>query len=151
MWYMLMGFLLLSADVISKFAAIKYLKNINTLPVAEGIFHLTYVENRGAAFGIFQDGRVFLIIVSVLMISAALYFAQKYKNRSKCLSFGIAILVSGALGNLIDRVFRGFVVDFLDFCLIDYPVFNLADIFVCIGAGLIAIFIIFTEGKENEN
>ncbi len=149
--YLLTGILLLAADILSKLAAVKYLKPIDTFALWDGVFHLTYVENRGAAFGMLQGGRIFFILVTLLVFGAVLYFAKKYKIQSKWQSWGLTLISAGAAGNLIDRVLRGFVVDFLDFCLIDYPVFNLADIFVCTGAGLICIYIIFIEGKSNED
>ncbi len=149
--YLLTAILLLGVDIATKLGAIKYLKPIDTLPFWEGVFHLTYVENRGAAFGMMQGGRIFFILISIIILGAIFYFAKRYKNQSRCLDFGLVLLSAGAIGNLIDRVFRGFVVDFLDFCLIDYPVFNMADIFVCVGAGLLAVFIIFFEGKNNED
>ncbi len=151
MLYIIMGIILLGADIATKLFAIEYLRPIDTYPVWEGVFHLTYVENRGAAFGMLEGGRVFFIVVSIVIIAAILYFAKKYKNRSRCLDFGLTLITAGALGNLLDRIFRGFVVDFLDFCIIDYPVFNMADIFVCVGAGLLAVFIIFFEGKRHED
>ncbi len=151
MLYVMIGIILLGADIVTKLLAIEHLKPIDTCPLWEGVFHLTYVENRGAAFGMLQGGRVFFIVVSIVIITAILYFARKYKNQSKCLDFGLTLITAGAAGNLIDRVFRGFVVDFFDFCLIDYPVFNMADVFVCIGAGLLMIFIIFFEGKHHED
>lgn len=151
MLYVIIGILLLGTDIATKLLAIEYLKPIGTFPIWEGVFHLTYVENRGAAFGMMQGGRVFFILISLIIIGAMFYFAKRYKNRSKLLDWGLTLITAGALGNLLDRIFRGFVVDFFDFCLIDYPVFNMADIFVCLGVGLLAIYVIFFEGKNNED
>ncbi len=151
MFFILLGIVMLGVDVAAKLAAVEYLKPLNSLALWEGVFHLTYVENRGAAFGMLQGARVFFIIITLVVIAAIIFFAGKNKNKSKCLNWSLTLLVSGAVGNLLDRIFRGFVVDFFDFCLIDFPVFNMADIFVCIGAGLLALYIIFFEGKNNEN
>jgi signal peptidase II len=81
--------------------------------------------------------------------------AKKYKGRSNVLKLSLAFLTGGAVGNLIDRIFRGYVVDFFDFCLIDFPVFNVADIFVCVGACLMIICILVLDeskpGKKDED
>ena len=151
MLYVIIGILLLGTDIATKLFATQYLKPVGALPLWEGVFHLTYVENRGAAFGLMQGGRVFFIVISLVIIVAIFYFAKKYKNSSRCLNCSLMLIVAGAIGNFLDRIFRGFVVDFFDFCLIDFPVFNMADIFLCVGAGLLIIFIIFFEGKNNED
>lgn len=117
--------------------------------VITNVFRLTYVENRGAAFGLFQNRRYVFIIITVIMVCLILALAYK-KRKSLFVSLSSALVVSGALGNLIDRVFLGYVIDFIDFCFIDFPVFNVADCFVCIGAALLAIYFIFIE-KDMEN
>ncbi len=150
MMCLFLGICIVLADALTKLMAIRYLKPLHTLSLWDGVFHLTYVENRGAAFGMLQGGRVFFVVISILIIGAMLYLAKRYKNQSKLLDYGVVFIISGAVGNLIDRIFRGFVVDFLDFCLIDYPVFNIADIFVCLGAAMLAIFIMFFfENKKD--
>ncbi len=151
MLYILVGILLLGTDALTKLAAIEHLKPVDTIALWRGVFHLTYVENRGAAFGMMQGGRIFFIVISFIIIAAIFVFAKKYANTSRTLRWGLTLVTAGAIGNLADRIFRGYVVDFLDFCLIDFPVFNFADIFVCIGAGLLVIYIIFIEGKNNED
>lgn len=146
-----LGFLLiLAADILSKLWTVNVLKAEGSIPVINGIFHLTYVENRGAAFGMLQNGRIFFISITVLMLVAAVYFAPRIFGKSRVLDFGAVFVLAGALGNLIDRIFRGFVVDMLDFCLIDFPVFNIADIFVCIGAFLICVYILFFDGSSKK-
>ena len=134
-------------DFLVKLWAKTDLSQIGSVPVWEGGFHLTYVENRGAAFGIMQNKVWFFVIVALVAIPVIVYVFRKYQNRSKTLSLGLCFILAGAVGNMIDRITLGFVVDFLDFRIIDFPVFNIADIFVCIGAGLIAIFVVFIEEK----
>jgi signal peptidase II len=148
----------LIADVLTKLWAIKELLPIDTIPLREGVFHLTYVENRGAAFGIMQDERIFFIVMTVLILAAGIVVLFRYRNRSFLLNLAVTFISSGAIGNLIDRISRGFVVDFFDFRLIDFPVFNVADIFICVGAALLVIFILFfedsskkKESEENES
>ena len=109
------------------------------------------VENTGAAWGMFSGETIWLIIVSVLMIVALFVFNHFVKNKNTfyCLSFGFVI--GGALGNLIDRIWLNYVRDFifLDF-FPTFPVFNIADSFLCVGAVMIAIFILFMQGKKSE-
>ncbi len=139
---------ILILDIITKIWATDVLQKLVTVPLWQDIFHLTYVENTGAAFGSFQGGRVFLVAVTVAAIVAGSVFL--FKNRKiPLLSTAIAFILGGALGNLLDRVFRGFVVDMFDFRLINFPVFNVADVFVCLGAALIVIYIIFFEDKKD--
>lgn len=117
--------------------------------VIKDFFYFTYVENRGAAFGMMQNFRWgFLIITPVVLVFLIIYFI---KNRNTLLRSALTFFIAGAVGNFIDRLFRGFVVDFLDFYPFgyDFPVFNAADIFVNIGAALLIIYLIFIY-KEPE-
>lgn len=147
MIYFLIGAVVLLTDLLTKLWAKLCLAEIVTIPVIEKIFHLTYVENRGAAFGVFQGQRVFFVLVAIVVAVLVGYIAIKYKNKPWMLNLGLSFLSAGALGNTIDRIWRGYVVDFFDFRLIDFPVFNIADIFVCLGAGLLAVFFVFFEEK----
>ncbi len=147
MVYFVIGAVVLLIDVLTKLWAKMCLAEIVTIPVIEDIFHLTYVENRGAAFGVFQGQRIFFILVAIAVAVLVVYIAARYKNKPWMLNLGLSFLSSGALGNTIDRIWRGYVVDFFDFRLIDFPVFNVADIFVCLGAGLLAVFFVLFEEK----
>ena len=147
MVYFVIGAVVLLIDVLTKLWAKMCLAEIVTIPVIEDIFHLTYVENRGAAFGVFQGQRIFFILVAIAVAVLVVYIAARYKKKSWMLNLGLSFLSAGALGNTIDRIWRGYVVDLFDFRLIDFPVFNVADIFVCLGAGLLAVFFVFFEEK----
>ncbi len=150
MIYFVIGAVIVLIDLLTKLWAKICLAKIVTIPVVEEIFHLTYVENRGAAFGVFQGQRIFFILVALVVAALVGYIVIKYKNKPWMLSLGLSFLSAGALGNTIDRIWRGYVVDFFDFRLIDFPVFNVADIFVCLGAGLVAVFFVFFEEKNKE-
>ena len=150
MIYIILALIILGADIATKILAKTYLSGAPSVPLIEDVFHLTYVENRGAAFGILQDGRIFFIIIAVVMAAVVVVLLRRYKNRTPMLNLGISFLCAGALGNTIDRVMQGFVVDFFDFRLINFPVFNIADIFVCFGAGLLAMFFVFFEEKSRK-
>lgn len=130
-------------DQLSKHFAYTSLRFSNGIPIIKDVFHLSYCENRGAAFGILQNQRWLFVLITVVIIGAVIFFMIKKKPKNKLLIVSLTFLTGGALGNFIDRIFRGFVVDFLDFCLIDFPIFNVADCFVVIGAILLALYILF--------
>ena len=133
MVYLIIGAAIVALDMLTKLWAVTSLKPIFEIQLWKNVFHLTYVENKGAAFGILQNSRIFFIVATVLVLCVIFYIFRRFKNRSRLLNIGLTFVSAGAIGNLIDRIFRGFVVDFFDFCLISFPVFNVADIFVCVG------------------
>lgn len=148
--YIVGSLLLFAVDQISKLLVCKFVQPALTIPLWKQVFHLTYLENRGAAFGILQNKFIFFYIITVLVLLAVLLYVIKKRPQSRVLNISLALLSGGALGNFVDRLFRGYVVDFLDFRLINFPVFNLADCFVVCGAFLLAAYIIFVEGKGKE-
>lgn len=144
MAYILTIIALIVIDQISKYLALNNLANIGSIPIIENIFHLTYVENRGAAFGMFQNNQIVFIIVALVASIVGLYYI--YKKKLNLLgNISIVLIISGAIGNLIDRVRLGFVVDYFDFRFIWDYVFNVADIFVVVGTILLCIYIIVFE------
>ncbi|GAB6100706.1 signal peptidase II [Halanaerocella petrolearia] len=112
-------------DQVTKYMIVKEFILYQSMPIIENIFHLTYVQNRGAAFGILQGRVSFFIIVTLLLIAVLIYFLRELPldNFLNCFALGLAI--AGAIGNLIDRVRLGYVIDFFDFRV--WPVFNIAD------------------------
>ncbi len=156
MLFYIIAALLIIIDQASKFATIKFLKPVGSVTLIGGIFDLTYVENRGAAFGIMQNHRWIFIVLTIVITIALLFYKIKYKPKDKVLNASLCLLVSGALGNLIDRIFRGYVVDMLEVTFINYPVFNVADCFVVTGAFLLSFYILFIykepkkEMKKND-
>lgn len=137
--------LLVGADQLIKYMALEHLTKVTTLPLIDGVLHLTYVENRGAAFGFFQGQRWILIGVTGLVLLAMIValFSGRFKQRM--VLWGVALVIAGGAGNLIDRAMRGFVVDYVDFRLINFYVFNLADACVCIGVGLLIAYLLIVE------
>ncbi|MCM1272139.1 MAG: signal peptidase II [Clostridium sp.] len=140
-------------DQLTKFMVTSSFALYESHPLINGVFSLTYIRNAGVAWGMFQGKRVLFIILTVI----ALLFAFKiYYNVSGNRSYipvriCLILLISGALGNMIDRIRLGYVVDFLDFELISFPVFNVADIMVVVGMILLFILIIFKYGDEEFN
>ncbi|MCD7884952.1 MAG: signal peptidase II, partial [Lachnospiraceae bacterium] len=136
--------LLLAADQITKYFAHTYLAGTYGFSLIQGIFELYYLENRGAAFGILNDCQFFFIIIALIIAALAIYVYVRlpldrvfYPLRFVCI-----LITAGAAGNMIDRIVRGYVVDFLYFSLIDFPIFNIADCYVCIGA-VLAVVVLF--------
>lgn len=147
MIYILIILGLIGLDQISKFLAVKYLVNIGSIPIIKDIFHLTYVENRGAAFGMFQNNQMVFVFVALAACIFGLYYL--YKKQINLLGkSAIILIIAGAIGNLIDRVRLGFVVDYFDFRIVWNYVFNVADVFVVIGTILLCIYIIFFENDK---
>ena len=141
-------------DQISKLIVVKLLKPIDDVPLWDGVFHFNYHENRGAAFGMLADQRwIFIIVSTVAIIGIGLYlFLGKASNT--LMGVSMALIVSGGIANMIDRIFLGYVVDFLYFKLIDFAIFNIADSFVCVGAGLMILALILeliAEAKKQKS
>ena len=135
-------------DQITKALAVAYLKAIETCPLIEGVLHLTYAENTGMAFGMLKNHRWVFMVTSTILILAMGFYLYAMKSESRLYDVAIAMVVSGGLGNMIDRVGLGYVVDFIDFRLINFAVFNGADSFVCVGAGLLMLALILDLVKE---
>ncbi|MBM3249244.1 MAG: signal peptidase II [Candidatus Omnitrophica bacterium] len=135
-------FCVLSLDCLTKFIAQRNLSLNDSIPVVKNIFHLTLVHNRGAAFGILKN-QLPLFIVTSLFAVILIAFSLKEKKGSLLYCTALSLILAGALGNLIDRLTLGYVVDFLDFRI--WPVFNVADSAITIGAVLLALSILKTK------
>ena len=121
----------------------------NPITVIPSVLYLSYVENRGAAFGIFQDAKVFLITLSLILFLAITYYViSRRKNMKASLLIPLAMVAGGGISNVADRFRFGFVVDYIDVRIIQYPVFNLADICVVLGVIWLAVIIWRTDCKK---
>lgn len=141
--------LVLLLDQISKILTDLYLMPLGTtLPLWDGVFHLTSAHNTGAAFGMLPGAKWFFIIITLAACGMILYLIYKDRKRmSLLMRIAFALLLGGALGNLIDRVLLGYVRDMFDFRLINFAIFNVADAAVCVGVGMLLIDILFLNGK----
>lgn len=140
-------------DMFTKDLAVRHLKDKESIVLLKNIFELTYVENRGAAFGILQGGRIFFFIITFVVILGIFYSIYKLPitRRYLPLLVTLSFVFAGAIGNFIDRLLQGYVVDFLYFSLIDFPVFNVADIYVtCAVFALALLSVFYYEEKELE-
>lgn len=137
-------------DQITKYYATRYLKGMDAKSIIGNFFQLSYVENRGAAFGILQDKKFFFIIITVIVVSVLIWTMKKYAYKMNIFfKFSMVMLLGGTIGNFIDRLRQGYVVDFLSFNFGNYsfPVFNIADI--CIVLGTILLMGIITLDKDD--
>lgn len=144
--------IMIVVDQAVKHWAFTVLQPQHTIPLIENVFHLTYIENRGAAFSMFAkfDSRwIFVALASVITL-AICYTLSKKLMQTALGSWSLVLIAAGAVGNAIDRVARGFVVDMFDFRLIHFPVFNVADIFICVGGVLFVIYFMF-QHKDKPN
>ena len=148
MMIFIITFSVLSLDQLSKFLIVKYLSVGQSIPLIREVLHLTLVHNRGAAFGILRNQVPFFIFTSILVV-ALIFFSLKGSKHKKIYTAGLSLILAGALGNLSDRVFLGYVVDFLDFRV--WPVFNVADSAITIGAILLGWNILFKDKCQSTN
>lgn len=143
--------LLILLDQWSKYLAVHYLAGNTGIPLIAGVFELFYLENTGAAFGMMDNLQWFFILIAVCMAAAAGYFYLRLPQETHYHSLRLVciLITAGAIGNMIDRIVHHYVIDFLYFSLIDFPVFNIADCYICIGAAL-TILLLFTIYKDEE-
>ncbi|MDO5141950.1 MAG: signal peptidase II [Eubacteriales bacterium] len=143
--YLLAALAMIVLDQVVKYWALTVLQPQRTLPLIENVFHLTYIENRGAAFSLFAsfDSRWIFVALAVAVSVAIVIALQRGLVQTALGRWSLVLVAAGALGNAIDRVWHGFVVDLFDFCLIHFPVFNVADISICVGGVLFVLYFMF--------
>ncbi len=135
-------------DQLTKYLTVLYLQPIDTLPIIKDVLHLTYVENPGAAFGMMKDARWLFMTVSTVAIIGLLVYLFVKKSHNKLENTALCFIIGGGIGNMIDRITLEYVVDMIDFRLINFAVFNVADSFVCVGAGMLMLYLIMEAVKE---
>ena len=142
---------LVCIDQFTKYLVVGHLKDRPAYVLIRNIFQLEYLENRGAAFGIFQNQRWFFVIMTVVILVIVSWFYGRTPVEKRYLPLRICmiILTAGAIGNFIDRLTRGYVVDFFYFSLIDFPIFNVADIYVTV-TFIVLVLLIFFYYKDED-
>ena len=137
-------------DKWTKSLAVAHLMNKEPFIIIDGVFQLRYLENRGAAFGMMQGQQTFFLITGIIavIVLAYVYFKLPWKKRFLPLRAVALFIASGAVGNMVDRVVLGYVVDFFYFELIDFPIFNVADIYVTCATIVLALLILFYYKEE---
>ena len=148
----LIGFAILAGlDQWTKGLAVQSLKGQKPFVIWNGVFEFYYSENRGAAFGMMQEKQLFFFLIAVLVLGAVAYLIWKMppEGRYRPLAVCLMMISAGAVGNMIDRVSQGYVVDFLYFKLINFPIFNVADCYVTVGAPCLVFLIMFYYKDED--
>ncbi len=153
MWMIVIGAVIagvVALDQVSKLLVLKFLyeRQVEIIP---GVLNFSYVENRGMAFGLLSDHRWVFMVLSVIGIGLVGFYLFRYV-KSTLGRVSLALVIGGGIGNMIDRVYLGFVVDFIDFCLFDFWVwvFNIADAAVCVGAALFVLELILEMVRETK-
>lgn len=135
-------------DQLSKWIAVISLEGKTSFYLIRGFLRFSYVENRGAAFGMLENNRWIFLVLSTLTIVCLIAFMVVSKPKSKLERVGLALILAGGIGNMIDRVILGYVIDFIDFYTIWNYVFNIADSCICIGVAVIIIYVIKLSVEE---
>ena len=138
-------------DQFTKDLAIAHLKDKPALVLAEGVLELCYLENTGTAFSMFRDQKFLILAINFVVLGAIFFFLFRLPESRKCrlVHFLLAALSAGALGNIIDRIRFDYVVDFISFVLIDFPVFNVADCFIVVATILLFLVFLFVLKEED--
>ena len=138
-------------DQISKLLVVKLIDINNPIEIIKNFFYLTYTHNTGAAFSILTGQRIFLIVIAIIILIILFNYLRKNKIERKVDKIAFSLIIGGSLGNLLDRIVRGYVIDFIDVKIFGYnfPVFNLADTFIVIG--VILLLITLTRKEENND
>lgn len=142
--------LLLFTDQITKYLVYSHQDSLNPKSIIPNVLELQYVENTGAAWGVFSGAKYFFIIITLIavVLMGIYYLKTQFTPSNLWIHLSLGLMITGAFGNCMDRVFRGFVVDFIYVSCIHFPVFNVADMCVCVGAGIFVIASFLAMSKE---
>ncbi|MGM8211821.1 signal peptidase II [Virgibacillus sp. W0430] len=151
--YYIIALLVIGFDQITKWIVVSKMDLYEQIPIIDNFFYLTSHRNKGAAWGILQDQMVFFYIITTIVVIGIIYYMEKHARENKLLAYALSLILGGAIGNFIDRLFRKEVVDFFDFIIFtyDYPIFNIADAALVVGVFIIIIATVLDEkqkGKE---
>lgn len=144
-------FLFVLIDQITKQLAVTFLKDSSSISIIKGMFSLQYLENRGAAFGMLQNQTIFLVVLTaaVILLLGYGYLKLPEEKHYKPIEYTLILIVSGAIGNFIDRIINHYVIDFFYFELIDFPIFNVADCYVSVAGAALVLLCIFYYKEED--
>lgn len=143
--------LLIIADQVTKYQAVLKLKDKPAYIILDGILELNYLENKGAAFGMLQNQKAFFIFVAIVILSVIAYVLYKTPEQKKyyALHILLSLIAAGAIGNMIDRIRFDYVVDFIYIVLINFPIFNVADIYVTFATAALVIMLLFVYKEQD--
>ena len=140
-------------DQLTKYMAVLFLKNKPAIPIIENVLELHYLENKGAAFGMLQNQKIFFIFIAFIILFAIAFVLAKtpFDKKYTILHILLVMIAGGAVGNMIDRFVQDYVVDFIYFVLIDFPIFNVADIYVtCAAFAMMGLGIFYYKDEDIE-
>ncbi len=142
---------LILTDQFTKYIAVVHLKEKPAIPIIPDVLELNYLENRGAAFGMLQNQKIFFVFVAVIILAVICYVILKMPEKRKytILHVMLVLIASGAVGNMIDRLRLNYVVDFISFVLIHFPIFNVADIYVTVATAILVALLLFYYKEED--
>lgn len=146
---LIIGVALAAIDQIIKYFIVSELKPVGTVNVLGDVLKLTYVENRGVAFGMFSGMQWVFILLTSALLAAIIFYMFKKRPKSKFFYITVALIIGGGIGNLIDRVFLNYVVDYLSLSFFP-PVCNFADYCITVGVGMLAVYLLFFADKEKK-
>lgn len=145
--YYLYALAVIALDQLTKYIVVKNMELGETIPLIENVFQLTSHRNMGAAFGILQNQRLLFILITVVVVVGIVISLYRVGRSQPRISLGLSLVLGGAIGNFIDRATTGQVVDFLDFVLIHFPIFNIADAAITIGVAILLLDIFFDSRR----
>ena len=148
--YIIAALIIIAADQLSKIYIASNFSLGQQKMLIDGVLSFTYVKNEGAAFGMLQGARVFFLIITAVVLVGVTVYLIKCRPESRLEKTAITFIVGGAVGNCIDRALLGYVRDFIATEFMDFPVFNIADCFVCIGAALYILYVFLQEKSQKE-
>ena len=146
--FVIVALLVVIFDQLTKYYVVENFYLGESVPVIENIFHWTYILNPGAAFGMLEGSRWFFVVIAVVVLGGIWYMKDEINEGGWMMQYGAALFGGGAIGNLIDRARSGLVIDFFDFRI--WPVFNVADIAICVGVAMILWKVLETEFLTKE-
>lgn len=153
-WFLLVDFLLtlilIFLDRLTKYLAIVKLKGQDSFVILKDVFELTYLENFGTAFGMFQNKKIFILIMGIVFMAIVLWVLVRTPNSKRFLPFHLSVagILAGGIGNMIDRFQYGYVVDFFSFVLIHFPIFNVADCYIVVSVFFLLVMFLFVYKEE---
>ncbi|MGP6139754.1 MULTISPECIES: signal peptidase II [unclassified Jeotgalibaca] len=148
MIYYLIALVLIVIDQLTKWGIVQNFELYEEKVILPGLFSLFYIQNKGAAWGIFEGKMIFFYIITVAVVGYLIYMFQQEKNISRLSGVSFSLILAGAIGNFIDRLLNGYVVDMFRLDFINFPIFNVADICLTVGVVLMIIHVIFFEKEE---
>ena len=148
MYLSLIFCIILLLDRFTKYLVTTRMTEGMSIPVIDSLLHFTYVLNPGAAFGMLEHNRLFFIVLTLAVLVVIFLLRKKIAQETKTVQYGMAFFLGGAIGNLYDRINTGLVIDFIDLRI--WPVFNIADIAICLGVGLILWSVVREEKQKKK-